>query len=147
MRPRALLAKLQRLSGNCSARRADCSGAELIPFKKLLESLLWSLFKSYFFVFLYCLSLLSFSIEKGLCWKTWKDLESIFRSPQCPAEVKSIFLVPDQGEGWHVLRRMSQMGPLSAPRSHLGRERERERKKENKITMNYVNIYNIMSAI
>mmetsp|Transcript_61432 Transcript_61432/g.143855 ORF Transcript_61432/g.143855 Transcript_61432/m.143855 type:complete len:894 (-) Transcript_61432:22-2703(-) len=47
------------------------------------------------------------------------DLESIFRAPQCPPELKSIFLVPEpdgpltDGVGWNVLRRMSQAGPLS----------------------------------
>lgn len=42
------------------------------------------------------------------------DLESIFRAPQCPPEVKNLFLVPEDHEvGWNVLRRMSQAGPLS----------------------------------
>eukprot|EP00434_Breviolum_minutum_P016294 symbB.v1.2.014358.t1/scaffold1049.1/size141829/5 len=44
---------------------------------------------------------------------TATDLESIFRAPQCPPEVKSIFLVPeDHSESWSFLRR-TQAGPLS----------------------------------
>ncbi|OLP91906.1 hypothetical protein AK812_SmicGene26354 [Symbiodinium microadriaticum] len=56
---------------------------------------------------------------KALGDLTATDLEAIFRAPQCPPELKCIFLVPEPDEqmaagiGWHVLRRMSQAGPLS----------------------------------
>jgi len=56
---------------------------------------------------------------KALGDLTATDMEAIFRAPQCPPELKCIFLVPEPDEqmaagiGWHVLRRMSQAGPLS----------------------------------